>query len=253
MPAGKAPVKKSIDILRNRHFLYTIDNRQRAAKGKSVKKGVFEHKSLVASIVEAIEKQILSGELQPGEWIRELNLCEELGVSRSPIREALLILENKGFLVKEARKGVRVAKTTYKEAVDAYTIRANLESLATLLAVKRRKQGLAAELRALNQRLLKACETGNEKEYYQLNTRFHQTLIAACDNERLIRMLDVFTKQTARYRKKVLYQPGRMKESLDRHELLIKSIEDGDAEVAEHLRKEAILGNIKYLRHMFKN
>lgn len=218
-----------------------------------MKKGTFEHKSLVASIVETIEEKILNGELQPGEWIRELNLCDELGVSRSPIREALLILENQGFLVKEARKGVRVAKTTYKEAVDAYTIRANLESLATFLAVRSGKQGLAAQLQALNQQLVKACADGNEKDYYQLNTRFHQTLIGACDNERLIRMLHVFTKQTARYRKGVLYRPGRMEESLKRHELLIKSVEEGDAEAAERLRKEAILGNIKYLRHMFKN
>ncbi|MBT8334020.1 MAG: GntR family transcriptional regulator [Desulfobacterales bacterium] len=218
-----------------------------------MKKRTFEHKSLVESIVERIEEQILNATLQPGEWIREQSLCEELGVSRSPVRESLIILENQGFLVKEARKGVRVTKTTYKEAVDAYTIRANLESLATFLAVKKRKPGLAAELKALNQRLTKVCTDGNGKEYYRLNTRFHQTLVGACDNERLIRMLGIFNKQTARYRKEVLYQPGRMEESVKRHELLIKSVEDGNAKMAERIRKEAILANIEHLQHMFKD
>ena len=218
-----------------------------------MKKRTFEHKSLVDSIVENIEEQILNGELQPGEWIREQSLCEELGVSRSPVREALLILESQGFLVKEARKGVRVAKITCKEAVDAYTIRANLESLATFLAVKNGDPGLAAELKALNRKLAKACAAGNEKKYYQLNTRFHKALVGACDNERLIQMLQLFNKQTARYRKEVLYRPGRMEESLERHEMLIKSVEEGDAEAAERIRKEAILGNIKYLRHMFRD
>lgn len=216
-----------------------------------VKKKALEHKSLVDSIVKNIEEQVFNGELRPGEWVRELNLCEELGVSRSPVREALLILESQGFLVKEARKGVRVAKITYKEAVDAYIIRSNLESLATFLAVKQGHPSLAAELKALNRRMAKACGAGNKKQYYQLNTRFHQTLIGGCDNERLIQMLQVFNKQTQRYRQGVLYRPGRMEESLERHELLIKSIEDGDAEAAERIRKKAILGNIKHLRHMF--
>ncbi len=212
-----------------------------------------EYKSLVSSIVEHIEGRILNGELKPDERIRELSLCEELGVSRSPVREALIILENQGFLVKQARKGVHVAKTTYKEAVDTYTIRANLESLATFLAVKRNSPGLLAGLKKLNRQLERACKAGKKEEYYRLNNLFHETFIGACNNERLIQMLSVYTKQTARYRKEVLYQPDRMEESLKRHDFLIKSVEEGDAEAAEKIRKEAILTNIKHIRHKFNN
>ncbi len=210
------------------------------------------HKSLVSAIVESIEEQILTGELKPGERIAEQKLCEQLEVSRSPVREAFIVLENQGFLVKQARKGVTVAMATLKEAVDAYTIRANLESLATYLAVKNNRPGLVEELKVLNREVEDACYVGDKKEYYRLNDQFHETIINECGNEKLIQMLTVFSKQTARYRKEVLSFPGRMEESLKKHDILIRSLESGDAEGAEKIRKESILANITLLTHRFE-
>ncbi len=207
----------------------------------------FEHKSLVSSIAESIEEQILSGSLKPGERLREQQLCEEFDVSRSPVREALIILENQGFIVKEARKGVRVAIATHKKVVDAYTIRANLESLATYLAVKRNKSGLIENLKILNNKLKQACTAGRVKEYYRINLQFHETLINQCGNEQLIYMLQLFIKQTARYRKEILSAPGKMEESLKNHKKLIDCLEEGDAEAAEKIRKELILSSLNHL------
>lgn len=217
------------------------------------KKMAIKHKSLVTTIVENIEEKILDGLLKPGERIIEQELCEELGVSRSPVREALIILENQGFLVRRARKGVSVAMVTQKEAVDAYIIRANLESLATYLAVKNNRPGLVNKLKKINEKLEQASLKKNSKKYFRLNKQFHQTLIADCENNQLIQMLSVFDKQTARYRKEVLSVPGQLDESLKRHEKLIKSLEDGNAEDAEKIRKQSILGNIKYLKQKFEN
>lgn len=210
------------------------------------------HKSLVSAIVESIEDRILSGELKPGERIAEQKLCEQLEVSRSPVREAFIILENQGFLVKQARKGVTVAMATLKEAVDAYTIRANLESLATYLTVKNNRHGLVEELKALNREVEAACSAGNKMKYYRLNDQFHETIINECGNEKLIQMLALFSKQTARYRKEVLSIPGRMEESLKKHEILISSLESGDAEGAEKIRKDSILANIALLAQRFE-
>lgn len=211
-----------------------------------------EFKSLVSTIVEELEKQILNGELKPGERIGEQRLCEQLGVSRSPVREAFIILESQGFLIREARKGATVAMATLKEAIDVYTIRANLESLATYLAVKNNKPGLVQELKELNKQLEQVHFSGNEKEYFMLNEKFHETLINECGNQQLIQMLNVFAKQTARYRKMVLSIPGKIEESIKRHERLIKSLEYGDAEGAEKIRKESILANITLLVQRFE-
>ena len=210
-----------------------------------------EHKSLVAAIVEKLEKQIISGELKPGQRIVEQKLCEQLGVSRSPVREAFRILENQGFLVNQARRGVSVARASLKEARDAYTIRANLESLATFLAVKRQEPGLVERLRELHREMARMVELGDEPGHARANDAFHEVLINACDNEQLIQMLTVFAKHTARYRREVLSMPGRLEESLKKHELLIRSIAYGDAEQAERIRKDSILANITQLEQRF--
>lgn len=214
--------------------------------------GTLKLKSLVETIVENLEEQILTGQLKPGERIGEQKLCEQLGVSRSPVREAFIILENQGFLVKEPRKGVTVAMTTLKKAVDAYTIRANLESLATYLTVKNNSPGLIEKLKKLNKEVEQACAAANKNKYYRLNNLFHETVIQECGNQQLIQMLAVFAKHTARYRKEVLSIPGKMEESIKNHNILIKSLEYGDAEGAEKIRKESILANINLLKQRYE-
>ncbi|MDN5336914.1 MAG: hypothetical protein PWR02_1940 [Synergistales bacterium] len=213
-------------------------------------KGI-RHKSLVEAIVENIEEKILKGELKPGERLVEQAMCEELGVSRSPLREAFRILENQGFLVNEARKGVSVAKLSLKEAIDIYTIRAKLESLATRLAVESGDKTLPKRLEKLHNDMCTLVKEGDLAGYSKLNAEFHETLISACGNDHLIRMLDLFNKKTLRYRMEVLSTPGKLQESLRKHEKLIESIKSGNASDAERIREESILANIPLIKNMF--
>lgn len=210
-----------------------------------------QHKSLVENIVEEIESKIISGEFKPGMRLIEQNMCEQMNVSRSPLREAFRILENMGYLVSNARKGVFVSELTYKDAVDVYTIRANLESLAIYLAIKNNDGTLADRLTHINEQMLIYAESGDAWNYAKYNSSFHETLIKACDNQRLINMLDIFSKQTKRYRAGVMLSTGKMQESIKKHEELIKSIRNGNAEEAEKMRKESILANLKYLPKLF--
>jgi len=213
-------------------------------------KGI-RHKSLVQAIVENIEEKILKGELKPGERLVEQAMCEELGVSRSPLREAFRILENQGFLVNEARKGVSVAKLSLKEAIDIYTIRAKLESLATRLAVESGNKTLAEKLDKLHNEMSALVKEGNLAGYSRLNAEFHETLIRACGNDHLIGMLELFNKKTLRYRMEVLSTPGKLEESLRKHAQLIESIKNGNARDAERIREESILANIPLIKNMF--
>ncbi len=211
------------------------------------------HKSLVQTIVEAIEAKIIDGELKPGERLVEQTMCERLDVSRAPLREAFRVLENRGFLENRQRKGVYVSSLSRKEAVDIYMIRASLESLATYLAVKEAGPALAEELREIHAVMQDAVDKGDRERYVENNLKFHEMLVLACGNERLIEMLWRFNKHTARYRMRILTTPGKFQESVRRHGELLEAIAKGDAEGAERLRRTSVLANIPLVEKTFDN
>jgi len=218
--------------------------------GLSYKK-VRRHKSLVESIVDDLQDKILKGHLKPGQKMVEAELCEKMGISRSPLREAFRILESKGFLVHEPRRGMHVSRVSIRELEDIYAIRANLESLATNLAVKNRNHKTLEELKKLHHDMIKLAEEDNTEAYHRLNLRFHEVLAEASLNDRLVELINNFVKQTNRYRIVVFTTPGKIRDSIQNHEELIRSFEKGDAEEAERVRKKAILRNIDVLRDHF--
>jgi DNA-binding GntR family transcriptional regulator len=207
---------------------------------------------LVRTIVENVEERILNGELRPGERLTELAMCELLEVSRSPLREAFRILENNGFLMNKARKGMFVSTLSRKEAIDIYTIRASLESLATFLAVRTRGRELADDLRTVHEKMKRAVAAGDLDAYSSHNSAFHEVIVSACGNELLIEMLRRFNIQTARYRARIRSVKGRPEESVRKHEELIDSIESGDAALAEKISRESILSNISLIMKIFE-
>ncbi|NIS61678.1 MAG: FCD domain-containing protein [Proteobacteria bacterium] len=203
------------------------------------------HKSLVDQIVQGLEKEILEGTLTPGQRIIEAAICKRLRISRSPVREAFRILESEGFVVREARKGVSVVGLSLQEAEDIYRIRANLESLAAYLAVEKQSPEVLKKLKKLHIQMTEVAAAGNVEAYSNLNLEFHDILINACENRRLIQLIKTFSKQTMRYRLEGRSVPGWMNSSLKIHEAIIQSFESGDAEEAERLRKNAILSHIQ--------
>ena len=108
-------------------------------------KELIRQRSLAQHIVEDLERRIIARTLKPGQRIIEESLCKTFGVSRSPVREAFQILESRGFVVREPRKGISVAKITPQEAKDIYRIRASIEGLAMSLAVRKQTPALLEE------------------------------------------------------------------------------------------------------------
>jgi DNA-binding GntR family transcriptional regulator len=215
--------------------------------------GLIRQKSLAEHIVEDLEKKIVDGTLQPGQRIIEVALCKTLGVSRSPVREAFQILESRGFVVREPRKGISVARSTQREAEDIYRIRASLDGLATSLAVEKQTPELLKQLKKMHEQMIRAAEKENGAAYHQLNVKFHEFLINACNNQRLIQLIRNFDKQTIRYRMAVSSGPGWMRNSTKIHAAIIASFESGDTEAAERIRRNSILNQIKRFSEIFKN
>jgi DNA-binding GntR family transcriptional regulator len=212
-----------------------------------------KQKSLAEHIVEDLEKKIIGGSLKPGQRLIEQALCDAFGVSRAPVREAFQVLENRGFVVREPRKGVSVAKATRQEAEDIYRIRASLEGLATALALQKRTAELIAALKAMHQRMIEAAEENDLATYQELNRQFHELIIAACQNPRLVQLIESFDKQTMRYRMAITNRPSWMENSTRFHAATIASFESGDAEAAERIRRGGILGQIDQFRELFTN
>lgn len=211
-----------------------------------------KHKSLVEQIVQGMEKKILDGAFQPGERIIESAICESLGVSRSPVREAFRILESEGFITSEARKGISVALITTEEIKDIYLIRANIEALAVSLAVEKQNPAVLEKMKKLHEQMVRVAENNNIKAYFSANLKFHEALIGACENRRLIQLINTFVKQTMRYRLEVLSLPGWIDSSVEAHRAIIESFEAGDAEEAGLLRKNTILSHMERLLQNIK-
>lgn len=214
---------------------------------------LIKQKSLAEHIVEDLEQKIVSRTLRPGQRIIEEALCRAFGVSRSPVREAFQILESRGFVAREPRKGISVVKITPQEAEDIYRIRASLDGLATALAVRKRTPEFMKKLRRMHEQMIRAAEKGNETAYQNLNQKFHDLIITTCGNPRLIQLIENFDKQTMRYRLAVASGPGWMTNSLRLHTAIVDAVEAGDAKAAERIRKESILGQIERFSEIFKN
>ena len=208
-------------------------------------KKIINHKSLTEYIFQDLENKIIGGALKPGQRIIEEELCRSFDVSRSPVREALRILESQGFLQREPRRGVSVTKITLKEAEDIYTIRARLDSLAVYLAIKNNKPGVVPKLKKLHEKMIAVAEQNNVNEYFKLNRNFHDTISQESDNQQLMKLLETFDKQTMRYRRMVVRTPGWMKDSIKNHTAIIQWFESGDLDNAEKNRRSAILSHVR--------
>ena len=208
-------------------------------------KKFINHKSLTEYIFQDLENKIIGGTLKPGQRIIEESLCRSFGVSRSPVREALRILESQGFVQREPRRGVSVTKITFKEAEDIYTIRARLDSLAIYLAIKNNKPGVVSKLKKLHQKMIAVAEQNNVNEYFKLNRNFHDTISQESDNQQLMKLLETFDKQTMRYRRMVVRAPGWMQDSIKNHAAIIQWFESADLDNAEKNRRSAILNHVR--------
>ncbi len=186
-------------------------------------------------VLEAIREAIIDGTLKPRERLMEIQLAEELGVSRTPIREALRKLEMEGFIVMVPRKGAYVADLSIKDIADVFEIRSALEGLAASLAAERITD---EELELMERYLVEKAEAigANDMEnLVTVDTKFHETIYQASRNERLTNIINNLREQIQRYRTTTLAYPGRMQESLDEHRAIVEALQARDTELARQL------------------
>lgn len=188
----------------------------------------------------SIKEAILTGEFAPGERISIGRLLQEIGFSPTPIREALLKLEQEGFVSRLPRGGFVVSRFTQKDIDQIFDIRSLLESYAVGLAIQHIKNEDILWL----ERNIKASEQFIQKKELnrvsKLNTEFHDYLNRLSENERLLSIINELRDQIFQYRSAILRVPLKAKISIDHHKKMVDAIKKRDVQLLKKLTQEHI-------------
>ncbi len=189
---------------------------------------------------EILRHAILSGKLEPGQRLVERELANQLGISRTPIREAIRKLELEGLVTHIPRKGVIVTKVSLNEVIEIFTIRAALEGVAARLASENITPKIASKLKMLVDQMDKAIEEGEQEKFRDLHLKFNDIIYKAANSPRLYQMIQTFVEYIASYTQKGYSHPGRMQEAAREHRTIVEAITSGNSILAEKLAKEHI-------------
>jgi DNA-binding GntR family transcriptional regulator len=140
------------------------------------------HDSLARSAADWIAAHIISGDIKPGEKLTETSLAERMGISRSPVREALQALSRDGLITVEPRRGARVNRLNAQDAADLYACRLLIEPPCIALAAEALTDATAAELEKTFQRMAAAVAAHDSMEYVDALKHYNWTILAACPN-----------------------------------------------------------------------
>lgn len=188
-------------------------------------------------VSEALRDAIRKGILKPGERLMEIQLSEDLGVSRTPIREAIRKLDQEGYIVMMPRRGAYVASITIRDINEIFEIRRALESLSSSLAAERISADELETLQRLLVEIGRYIKLENMEKIVETDIKFHDLLYQASRNERLVGIISNLREQLTRFRTFSMSYPGRLEETLKEHKAMVDAIAKGDAEKA----KEAAL------------
>ena len=202
--------------------------------------GMDEFLPLRDVVFNTLRQAILTGELKPGERLMEIHLANRLGVSRTPIREAIRKLELEGLVTMIPRRGAEVAQITEKSMKDVLEVRRTLDALSAELACERIS---AEEEEALKKACLNfeaAVKTKDTKAIAKADVAIHDIIAAATGNQRLIQLINNLAEQMYRYRFEYIKDASQHERIIEEHRIIYESIVKKDKEAAAEMAKTHI-------------
>lgn len=195
-------------------------------------------------VFNTLREAILKGDLQPGERLMELQLAAKLGVSRTPIREAIRMLEQEGLAVTIPRKGAEVAKMTEKDMEDVLQIRDVLDELAASIACEKISGEQLEELRQTMHEFEESIKTGGIKRIAEVDVRFHDIIYQSTGNPKLVSILSNLREQMYRYRVEYLKDQKNYPVLVREHSEIVKGLSEKNKEkvtaaMHNHVRNQA--------------
>lgn len=206
----------------------------------NLKVSVNEYLPLRDIVFNTLRKAILKGELEPGERLMEKQLAEKMGVSRTPIREAIRKLELEGLVVMIPRKGAEVAMITEQDIKDVLEVRAALESLAVKLACLRMDKGNMNELLAINDAFMGAAKRKDVETVIKKDVEFHDVIYSATKNYKLTGMINNLQEQIYRFRVEYIRQLDDFTSLMEEHEEIVSAIVANESDKAQAIATKHI-------------
>jgi len=192
---------------------------------------------LYEEVAERLRQRIFAKELEPGSWIDELKLCAELGISRTPMREALKVLASEGLVTMRVRRGAYVTEMSERDVREAYQLLSLLESDAAAVVARQASDAQLAELRELHRALegsLADGEAGRER-FFAANERFHLRIVEIDGNRWRMQIITDLRRVMKLNRHHSLFKQGRLQESLQEHREMLAALLERDADRAARL------------------
>lgn len=179
-------------------------------------------------VFNTLRKAILTGELKPGERLMEIHLANRLGVSRTPIREAIRKLELEGLVIMIPRRGAEVAQITEKSLKDVLEVRRALDALCAELACDRITEEEQGRLKEACGAFERATRTKDATIIAKADVKFHDIIIQATGNQRLVQLINNLSEQMYRYRFEYIKDENRHDSLVNEHRIIYQSIVSGD-------------------------
>lgn len=194
--------------------------------------------TLHGEVAERIRTMIAQGTLAPGSRVPEKTLCEQFGVSRTPLREALKVLAHEGFVELLPNRGARVAKLTKETLKNTFEVMQSLEALAGELAGERITEAELTNIEALHYQMLSHYKSGNMPEYLLANQQIHEAIVVASQNDVLIDVYKNLNHRVRRVRFTAELSNDYWSQAVSEHESMIEALRARDgATLGEILRR----------------
>ena len=191
-------------------------------------------------VFNTLRQAILKGELAPGERLMEIQLAEKLGVSRTPIREAIRKLELEGLVLMIPRKGAEVARISEKSLWDVLEVRRSLEELAIELACQRMSDDDMAELEQVQGNFRNAIQRGEAMNIARTDEQYHDVIYHGTGNDKLVQMLNNLREQMYRYRLEYIKDEDKRQVLLVEHEYILNALKNRNIAEAKKAAREHI-------------
>ncbi|WP_333645559.1 GntR family transcriptional regulator [Lacrimispora sp.] len=191
-------------------------------------------------VFNTLRQAILKGELAPGERLMEIQLADRLGVSRTPIREAIRKLELEGLVLMIPRKGAEVARISEKSLRDVLEVRRSLEELAIELACQRMDEEAVEELEKKQEEFRNAVLKGNAMEIAETDEAYHDVIFKGTCNDRLVQMINNLREQMYRYRLEYIKDKDKRQALVAEHENILEAVRRGRVMDAKEAMREHI-------------
>lgn len=199
-----------------------------------------EHKPLRELVYEELRKLIMTGQIKPGTRMMEIDLAESMGVSRTPVREAIRQLEKDNLVTIEPRRGAYVSDISPEDIGDMLLVREQLEGLATCLAAENMSDEEIEELVRMKDAYEQAYEKGTMQDLIEIDTRFHSIISNSCGNEYLISVLQELQDQVLRFRYIYFKSIKRAAEVIEDHANILESIVSRDGNAAKKYAEDHV-------------